>query len=131
MVLGGLAWSGTGIAAEPCPPREPGTYPWATNGTMPGDKWAWIYVDLDDKARPKKCRIGENNVRNSDLGFYMCQAVEKDWHAATPEQAKAVASTTIKRFMIMRGPQHDKKMSEARRQYFAQNPHERSECYPQ
>jgi len=114
-----------------CPPREPGTYPWAKNGTMPGDKWAWVYLELDDKARPKGCKLGENNVRNSDLGFYMCRAMERDWEPATPEQAKALASTTVKRFFIMHGPSHSKQMREARKKFFAANPNERPECYPE
>ena len=131
LVLAGFAWSGAASAAEPCPPREPGTYPWATNGTMPGDKWAWVFLELDEKARPKGCMLGENNVRNSDLGFYMCRAMERDWEAATPEHAKALASTTVKRFFIMRGPNHAKQMREARKRFFAQNPNERPECYPE
>lgn len=118
-------------SAPPCPAREPGTYPWSTDGTMPGDKWAWIFLELDKNGKPKRCLMGENNVRDDDLRFFMCRAAEKDWQPATPEEAKALASSTVKRRLIMRGPDHWKKMREARKRYFEQNPHERPECYPE
>ena len=98
---------------------------------MPGDKWAWVYLELDEKARPKRCLMGKNNIHDPDLRFFVCRAAEKDWHPATPEHAKAVASTTVKRRMIMRGPEHYKLMREARKRFFAEHPDERPECYPE
>jgi hypothetical protein len=132
-----LLWAGLSIgltvsaSASTCPPREPGTYPWSTNGTMPGDKWAWVYLELDEKARPKRCLMGESNIHDSDMRFFICRVAKEDWRPATPEDARTFASTTQKRFFILRGPDHAKKMREARKRYFAEHPDERPDCYPE
>ena len=118
-------------AANTCPPREPGTYPWSTDGTMPGDKWAWVHLELDDKARAKRCLMGENNLRDSDLRFFVCRAAKEDWRPASDTDAQTVASTTVKRFFILRGPDHAKKMREARKRFFAEHPDGRPGCYPE
>lgn len=118
-------------AANTCPPREPGTYPWSTDGTMPGDQWAWVYLELDKDARPKRCLMGKNNIHDSDRRFLVCRAMKEDWRPASADAGRAVASTTVKRFFIIRGPNHEKLMRAARKRYFAENPHERPECYPE
>ena len=118
-------------AANTCPPREPGTYPWSTDGTMPGDEWAWVFLELDKKARAKRCLIGKNNIDDSDRRFFVCRAMQEDWRPASDEAGQAVASTTVKRFFIIRGPDHEKLMRAARKRYLAEHSDERPDCYPE
>lgn len=113
-----------------CPPHEPGYLPWLNNGTVKGDLWAWIYLELDKDARAKNCMMGENNIHDPDTRFLACRAMKEDWRPATAEQAKAVASTTVKRFFIIPGPDRNKAIRDAKKQYFASHPDERPECYP-
>lgn len=124
---------GTGASATDgnCPPREPGTYPWLEDGKLPGDEWAWVYLELDKNARAKRCLMGENNIRDPDLRFFVCRAMKEDWHPASDEEAKTLASTTVKRFFVIPGYDHDKKLREARKRFFAEHPDERPECYPE
>jgi hypothetical protein len=117
-------------AADDCPPHEPGVLPWMGNGTFKGDLWAWVYLELDKKAEPKRCLMGDNNIHDPDMRFYACRAMQLDWKPATPEEAKSLASTTIKRFFIMPGPDRHKQIREAKKRWFAEHPGERPECYP-
>ena len=77
MLLFALVLIGTPIAAvaadAPCPPREPGSYPWAGNGIVNGDLYAWVYLKIGKDRRPE-CSIGENNIHDSDLRFFVCRA---------------------------------------------------------
>jgi hypothetical protein len=130
LACGLFAAASVQAADSECPPHEPGTFPWMENGTVKGDLWAWTYLELDKNGEPKRCLMGKNNIHDEDTRFFVCRAMQKDWHAATPEEAKAAASTTVKRFFVMIGPDHDKRLREAKKRYFAEHPAERPECYP-
>jgi hypothetical protein len=117
-------------AAGNCPPRETGTYPWTKYGTVKGDEWAWVYLELDKKGWAKRCLMGENNIDDSDRRFFVCRAMKQDWRPATKDGALALASTTVKRFFLIPGPDHEKQMREAKKRFFAEHPDERPECYP-
>lgn len=132
VLLAGVLMSSPVTAADSdCPPREPGTYPWSKNGTVKGDEWAWVHLELDKKARPKRCLMGENNIRDSDRRFFVCRVMSEDWRPASADEARSLASTTVKRFFIIPGPEHAKVMREARKRFFAEHPDERPECYPE
>ena len=117
------------VAADPpCPPREPGSYPWAGQGIVNGDLYAWVYLKIGKDRRPQ-CSIGENNIHDSDLRFFVCRAFANEWKPARPEDA--MPGSVVKRLTIMAGPNHAKMEKEARKQYFVQHPDQRPECYPE
>jgi hypothetical protein len=117
-------------AANDCPQHEPGYLPWLTNGIAKGDLWAWVYLELDKDARPKRCLMGDNNIHDADTRFLACDAMTESWKPATDADAKAVASTTVKRLFILPGPNRNKEIREAKTLWFAQHPDQRPECYP-
>ena len=116
-------------AKDDCPPREVGTYPWANNGLVNGDLYAWVYLKIGKDARRPDCFIGENNIHDSEQRFFICHAFTEDWKPARPEDAKP--GSVVKRLMVLAGPNHAKMLKEARRQWFASHPQERPECYPE
>ena len=127
-----LVSSGALAAGEPCPPREPGhSYPWQSGELMPGDKYAWLYLDIDTDGRALDCRIGENNIHDPYTRFLACRAFKEDWRT-TPavENGKAVRST-VKRYFLMLGDKHIAANREARTQWFRNHPNERPSCYPE
>jgi hypothetical protein len=131
LLLGGLCIGvPANAAADNCPPHEPGYLPWMENGTVKGDLWAWVYLELDKDALPKRCLMGENNIHDADTRFFACRAMKEDWRPATAEQARSVASTTVKRFFVIPGPDRNKEIREAKKRFFAEHPNERPECYP-
>jgi hypothetical protein len=130
LLLAGLCLGAPAAAAGDCPPREPGNLPWMGNGVVKGDLWAWIYLELDKNARPKRCLMGENNIHDADMRFYACRAMTLDWKPASPDDGRSVASTTIKRFFVIPGPDRDKAIGEAKKSWFAEHPDQRPECYP-
>ncbi len=117
-------------AADDCPPHEPGQLPWMTNQIVKGDLWACVYLELDKDARPKRCLMGENNIHDADTRFLACDAMKESWKPATDDDARAVASTTVKRLFILPGPDRNKEIREAKKNWFAANPDQRPECYP-
>ena len=117
-------------AANDCPPHEPGYLPWLTNGVAKGDLWAWVYLELDKDARPKRCLMGENNIHDADTRFLACDAMKQGWKPATEEDGRALASTTVKRLFILPGPNRNKEIREAKKRWFAEHPDQRPECYP-
>jgi hypothetical protein len=131
LLVAALIASGPAMAAaNDCPPHEPGYLPWLTNGIAKGDLWAWVYLELDKDARPKRCLMGDNNIHDADTRFLACDAMKESWKPATAADAKAVASTTVKRLFILPGPKRDKEIREAKKLWFAQHPDQRPECYP-
>jgi len=130
LVVGLCASSSAIAAANDCPPHEPGYLPWMSNGIAKGDLWAWVYLDLDKDARPKRCLMGENNIHDADTRFLACSAMKEGWKPATPDQGRSVASTMVKRLFIIPGPDRNKAIREAKKSYFAEHPDQRPECYP-
>lgn len=114
----------------PCPAREAGqAYPWDTDALMHGDRYAWIYIDVDRTGRPLQCRIGENNIDDPDTRFQICNAYTADWRGPAAS-AQDPDRRTIKRQTIMIGSEHELANQKARRAWFKLHPDERSECYP-
>ena len=122
-----IAAASPGLAKDPCPPREVGTYPWAANGIVNGDLYAWVYLKIGKDSRPE-CLMGENNIHDSDKRFFVCRAFTEGWKPARPEDA--APGTVVKRLTIIAGPNHAKIENEARRRFFAEHPDQRPECYP-
>ncbi len=116
-------------ASEPCPPREVGTYPWTTDGALPGDQYGWVYLTIGKDGQPQQCGMGQTNIFDSDLRFFVCRAMMRDWKPASGE--KLAAGSVVKRLMILPGPHHDKVNKEARKRFFADHPDQRPECYPE
>ena len=126
-----LASSAAAAAKEPCPPRETGSYPWLTNTVMKGDRWAWVLLELDENDRPKRCLMAENNIRDPDLRFLACKAFTDDWKPGQRIETTEAGKRMVRRFFIMHGPEHQKVLKQARKKFFADNPNERPECYPE
>ena len=93
---------------------------------MSGDRWAWVYIDVDENGRPTQCRMGETNIRESELRFFACKTIKEDWHPVTD-----LKSTTVKRLFNIHGPRHKEANRKARKRFFAEHPNERPTCYPE
>lgn len=111
-----------------CPARETGTYPWTTGGAVNGDYYAWVYLTIGKDRRPT-CAIGENNIHDSDMRFFVCHAFTEQWKPARASDAEPGA--VVKRLMVIPGPRHAKAEKEARKKFFAEHPDERPDCYPE
>lgn len=131
LALAGAGWSGLANASAPCPPRETGSYPWNTNKIMKGDLWAWVILEVGKDGKPGRCLMGDNNIRDRDLRFFACKAFTDDWKPGQPITMDASGKAVVKRFFIMPGPEHEKARKQARKRFFAENPNERPECYPE
>lgn len=97
---------------------------------MQGDKYAWVYIDVDRTGRPLQCRVGENNIYDSDTRFQLCNAYTRDWRAPEAD-AGDPDRRTIKRQTIIIGSDHELANQKARRAWFKLHPEERPECYPE
>ena len=105
-------------------------YPWQSTAMMPGDKFAWIYVDVDRTGRPLKCRMGENNILDPEMRFRLCRAYSQDWRA-DPANSGDPDRRTIKRHFTLFGAAHDLANQKARKKFFKDHPEERPKCYPE
>jgi len=123
-----IALASPALAKEACPARETGTYPWAANGVLNGDLYAWVYLKIGKDHRPE-CFMGANNINDSDERFFVCNAFANGWKPARAEDA--VPGTVVKRLMVIAGPNHAKLDKDARRRFFAEHPDERPDCYPE
>jgi hypothetical protein len=131
ILVAALTCGGPAVAAaSDCPPHEPGYLPWLTNDIAKGDLWAWVYLELDKDARPKRCLMGENNIHDADTRFLACDAMKESWKAATTDEGRSVASTTVKRLFVIPGPDRNKAIRDAKKQWFAEHLDQRPECYP-
>ena len=118
-------------AASPCPVREPGqAYPWSHSADlMPGDEWAYLYIDLDAKGRPTNCRVGKHEYQ-PETGFWMCRAVMAQANFEPIMKDGAAVAGTVTRYMMLAGRQRQREDEAARKQFFRDHPDERPGCYP-
>ncbi|HEX3422601.1 MAG TPA: hypothetical protein VHS33_04265 [Sphingomicrobium sp.] len=126
-----MAVSGEAAEKVACPPHEAGaSYPWDVQGTLPGDKYASVFIDVDRTGRPLKCRVGNTNIFDSDTLFQLCSAYNEDWRApvAAPGDPDR---RTIRRDTAMIGSEHELANQKARRTWFKAHPEERQSCYPE
>ena len=129
-VVAALAWTAAtpAPAKEPCPAvRTP--VPWAINGFMSGDRYAEIYLDIDEHGKPTGCRMGQNNILGDDK-FWICKAFMDQWSMQQPVGTGKTSATTVMRRYIEYGMKHDDAENAARSKYFREHPSERPECYP-
>ena len=114
----------------PCAKREAGAaYPWQNLDVVPGDHYAWIYVDIDKDGRALRCRVGETDISDPEMRFRLCLAYREDWRGA-PAGPSEPPIRTIKRQFTMLGYNHQMADQKARKAWFKAHPDERSECYP-
>jgi hypothetical protein len=128
-----LSAASVSSAKTPCPPHVPGEpYPWeqGNDQVQPGDRWAWMYIDIDKTGRPLQCKMGENNIPEDDR-FGVCNAFLQDWHGEPEIKDGVPVRSTVKRFVMMRGSQHQKAADAARKKFFREHPDERPSCYPE
>lgn len=97
---------------------------------MPGDQFAWVYIDVDKEGRPLRCALGQNNIYDPEARFRLCKAYSDSWRAS-PAAPSDPPTRTIKRYMVMIGYKHEIANQKARKQYFRDHPEERPECYPE
>ena len=132
-MLGAAFLAGSAASAEkaPCPVREVGSaYPWQNLKPMKGDRYAWVIIDVDRGGRPIRCGVGDNNLPDPDMRFFLCNAYKGDWRAPAASAGDPEVRT-IKRLTTMVGYEHQMADKKARRAWFKQHPEERSECYPE
>jgi hypothetical protein len=124
-----LAIASPAEANETCPPRESGTFPWTSDGALPGDQYGWVYLTMGKNRRPVQCGIGQTNISDTDLRFFVCRAMLAQWEPG-PKEDPAPGSV-VKRLFILPGLHHDKVFKEARKRFFEEHPDQRPECYPE
>ena len=130
LFLSFLAGASASMAKPACPAREAGrAYPWQNLDVMPGDNYAWIYVDVDKTGRTLRCRVGETDIADPETKFRLCLAFNEDWRGA-PAASGDPEVRTIKRHFTMLGYNHQMADQKARKQYFKDHPDDRPECYP-
>jgi hypothetical protein len=115
-------------AKEPCPP-VPSPLPWVIDQMMDGDRYADVYIDIDQHGKPTGCKMGQNNISGDDK-FWVCQAFMGQWSTQPPADAGKTHPTTIMRKYVEYGMRHTDAESAARSKYFRGHPYERPECYP-
>ena len=111
-----------------CPAPSARPLAWAITEVMSGDRYADVYIDLNDKGRATACRLGRNNLLGNDK-FWVCNAFRQQWGSLAPARADA-GPITVKRRWIEYGAKHAAAERAARDKYFREHPYERSECYP-
>jgi hypothetical protein len=123
--------SASAVAADDCPAFRPGqAYPWQTDEKlMPGDQWAWLFIDLDEQGKPKNCRVGEHKYQ-PETGFWMCRAMMAQGSFEPVMKDGLAVEGTVKRFMTVAGRQRQRAEEAARKQWFKDHPQERPSCYP-
>jgi len=120
------------LADKPgCPIFEAGArYPWQSNEILPGDRFAWVILDIDRDGVPFRCRVGNNNYIENETRFFLCKNYSDRWRG--PRAAESDPDRrTLERFSLIAGYEHDMADRKARRLWFKQHPEERPECYPE
>ena len=98
---------------------------------MPGDQWAWVYLQIDKRGRATDCRIGEGNIRDKDKRGIICMSFQKNWYTKPIVKDGKPVEGWFRRYFIIKSTKHETRDLEARKLYFQQHPNERSECYPE
>ena len=131
MIAAGMLLASSSLqAADNCPEIRPGqAYPWQKEGLMPGDEWAYLYIDLDVNGRPKNCRVGKHQYK-PETGFWMCRAMMSQGHFQPIIKDGVAVEGTVTRFMSIPGRQRRREEAAARKQWFKDHPNERPSCYP-
>jgi hypothetical protein len=114
-----------------CPPWEPGMrYPWQTTEVMRGDRFAWMYLEVDREGRLIRCKIGANNYPDSEARLFVCKAYY-DFYRGPPAAASDPRVRTLERFHLVPGPRRQWLERKARMEWFAANPGADPRCYPE
>jgi len=125
-----LVLSGPALAAT-CPEREPGaTYPWQIQDQLPGDQYAHLYIEVDEKGHPIKCSFGKSNIPRDDR-FWVCKAYMDDWHVPPVMRNGKPVRSVIERDLTLIGDKHAKANRDARKAWFRAHPEENPGCYPE
>lgn len=131
-VISSLALASSFSAAATCPQLVPGaSYPWQKEEIVPGDQYATIFIDVDAKGRSTNCRVGANNLPDSETRFWVCRAMMSEGQIVAEVRNGVPVASTVTRSMVMRGRQYEREDDAARKRYFATHPDQNSTCYPQ
>ena len=111
LILMGFA---TQAAAQKKPFVEPGTQPGPsdpkyTDGILPGDQWAVMRINVDERGQPTRCGIAKTNIRSKETRYWMCQAMLSDWHIEPIMRDGVAVPGTVTRRVVMPGRRHPKK----------------------
>ena len=133
MIASCVLMSGASVlAADDCPSHRPGAaYPWqlSSDKPMPGDQWAWLYIDLDVNGKPKNCKVGEHKYE-PEMGFFMCRAAIAGGEFEPVIKDGVAVEGTVKRYFTLAGRARKRADEAARKQWFKDHPQERPSCYP-
>ena len=133
IVLAAALCTGFQAVAEKqaCTSWEPGSrYPWQSNAVMRGDRYTWIFLDVDRSGRAFRCEFGENNFPDPEMLFWLCKSYMDRWRGP-PAQGSDAKIRTLKRFSLIAGYDHHIADQNARKAWFKSHPEERPECYPE
>ena len=98
---------------------------------MPGDRYAWLALDVDRKGYPIRCRVlTDNNYPDAESRVWLCKSYYDLWRGP-PAAASDPNVRTLKRFSLIPAPKHQEADRVARKAWFAERPRERPECYPE
>ena len=80
-LVAALSMSSAVLAEDkPCPKWEPGArYPWQSNEISPGDRFAWLFLDVDRGGYPVRCRFGNNNYVDAEARVWLCKQYYERW----------------------------------------------------
>lgn len=126
-----LSVGSAAFAKAPCPKWEPGArYPWQSNEILRGDRFAWLFLDVDRGGYPVRCRFGSNNHVDAEARVWLCKQYYDFWRGP-PAAASDPAIRTLERYSLVPGYEHDMADKKARKAWFKQYPEQRPECYPE
>lgn len=120
------------VAQEaPCPKWEAGArYPWQSDTPLRDDLFAWVHLDVDRDGYPIRCRIGDNNLKDSEARVWYCKQYYDRWRGPRAS-AGDPAVRKLKRYSLIAGPKHAAADRKARKIWFQQHPAESPRCYPE
>ena len=130
-LVAALSFGSAAVAKTPCPKWEPGArYPWQSNAILRGDRFAWLFLDVDRGGYPVRCKFGNNNYVDAEARVWLCKQYYERWRGP-PAAASDPAIRTLERYSLVPGYEHDMADKKARKAWFKQHPNERPECYPE
>ncbi len=105
-------------------------YPWQSNTILPGDRFAWILLDVDRRGYPVRCQVARNNYPDAESRVWLCKQYYEQWRGprATASDPKRRA---LERVSLIPSHRHALADNKARAAWFKQHPQERPACYPE
>jgi len=72
----------------------------------PGDRWAWLELDVDRRGHVSDCRVLQSNEASRQRRYYMCRAFLLDYQVEPLRENGVAVPGKIRRVFLLRGPNH-------------------------